>query len=84
MKPVRYMNVLVLVDPEQNGGEDSAPAVITAVLPDESVDVCVIPATPGSHYWLTGVELYETQERARASHSAGVLSAYPVRRLVRI
>ena len=84
MEPVKHMNVLVLVDPDQNDGQAEAAAVITAVLPDQSIDVCVFPSRPGPEYLLAGVELYETQERALAGHNAGVLSAYPVRRQVRM
>ena len=82
MKPVKSQKVLVLVDPGQNGGEDAAPAVITAVLPDGSINVHVFPNRPGPEYSLTGIRLYETREDALTSHSAGMLSAYPVRQLV--
>ena len=47
MKPVRHMNVLVLVDPEQNAGEDDRLGGYHRVSPDESIDVCVIPSRPG-------------------------------------
>ena len=81
MTPLISQKVLVLVDPEQNGGVDTAPARIIRVWPDETINVSVIPNKLGPQYQLDKVRLYRNREDALAGHSAGVLSAYPVRSL---
>ena len=78
MIPAIGGSVLVLVDPEQNGGQDAAVAFITAVWPDEAVNVRVFPNTPGPEYQLSGVRLYQTRQGALAGQRGGLLSAYPV------
>lgn len=78
MKPIMSQRVLVLVDPEQNGGEDAAPAVITAVYPDDRINVYVYPDRAGPEYCLTGLRLHETRAEALAAPPGDSPPAWPV------
>ncbi len=67
MKPSAGRIVMVFADPADNNGADVAPAVITRVWSDETINVHVLPDGPDS-YWLTSVQLHDTREQAQAAH----------------
>lgn len=78
MKPMMSQRVLVLVDPEQNGGEDTAAAVITAVCPDGRINAYVFPNSDGPEYVLRGLRLYKTRDEALTARQEDPAPAWPL------
>jgi hypothetical protein len=50
--------VLVTIDPDRNGGQDHAPALVTAVAGDDSLTVLVFHADTTTHA-ASGIEMHE-------------------------
>ncbi len=74
MNPALGDTVITFADPFYNNGADEAPARITRVWPDGTVNVRVThdgPSVPPPHRmdWLTSVPLYASREAAEAAHA---------------